>query len=1318
MTRFTMLLGLFLVLIASSFSAGGSGTEINPYIIQSCAELGSLTTANTNIYYELGNDIDCSGQSWTTLPNFYAKIDGKGYSISGLDSQFISNLQSNGRIENIDFIGATSNGFTNYNSIVVGRNYGHIQSINVINSTMEGEDQVGIMVGRNENGGRIYYSSVRNSFINTHTGTSDYVGGFIGYNIHGGIIYESYSDFTTSHTVRGYNFIGGFAGRNDGQIFDSYSKANVDGYSYVGGFVGYNYGASNAIGQIYDSYTVGSVTGVSTYHAFAGHYQTYSSSNGKIYNSYYDRQVSGDTSNFGATGLLTTEIKSVKPFNGYENWDFKVKWYQDDNVNDGHLSLRKVDNTPWSVPDMLGTGVQGDEWQVTMCEHLYEIDYDTNKLGGHFKLMNNISCADKPQRPIGGNFVGKFDGQGFTISDTYVALFENIYTGAEVINLNIEDAYFTYSVSQDGILARNNYGIVRNVFTNGVVANPNDYVGGLIGYNRAGGYIYESKSYADIIGSTTASDYVGGLVGLNQHGGYIYESMSHNNIIQGYNYIGGFIGRNDGLIYDSYTHTQDITGNVYVGGFAGWNYGSSSTTGQIHRAYSIGVPTGSGNVGGFVGVATTYSPSNGRIYESFWDITTSGTTTSSSMAIGKYTSDMKTIQTYSGSNTWDFDTVWYMDNVTGYPKLRELDNVFDTVTPMNGDGSSGNPFQITECRQIKDIQNSLTSNYILMNDVFCEDVEMHRIGTFAGTFEGNNKVISGTYVPLFEAINSNGVVRNLGIINHQNAEAYDYYGVLARYNDGGRISNVYVSGEISTISNNYIGGLVGRNNGGVIEDSESYVNIYANTASSNYIGGLVGYNQGNGYIWRSFTKGNTIEGYQYVGGLVGYHRKGYIYDSYSKDISVSAYQGAGGLIGYQYANYIDYTFTYTSYASGSVDASSNVYEGGIAGYHYRQSTSYGNILNSYYNTETTGLTIGAGNHNAGIGLTTAQMQSQGSFTGFDFTNVWFMDTVGNDGYPNHQSFTPLVVVPFDVFINYPLNQENITLNDSISDITLQYVHNSNSTNMICKQYIDGVLIDTRYNVGTAVQSITLNRWLKKSYLYEVQCFDGIITEIKQHTFNVNVDVDLLGPNPNQNPSGGGTVSATINISEIIDAINALNLTNIQPSEPTVVNSGETVVYHSYYTGEQYLNDKALKELNKLNLTSVEVVDPRTNETINTTGKKVIDVTEFVDTLTLQDGTMFSFLKPENFWNDVLMKPVIEPENLDVEKDSFFGFLLTYFNNLVLSLLVFSGTAYGLSGWQFGKKTERWKRFKTKSIYVLLAGGTVIFVIKIILMLLI
>ncbi len=260
---------------------------------------------------------------------------------------------------------------------------------------------------------------------------------------------------------------------------------------------------------------------------------------------------------------------------------------------------------------------------------------------------------------------------------------------------------------------------------------------------------------------------------------------------------------------------------------------------------------------------------------------------------------------------------------------------------------------ITNQVQLEEISltsSSLSSNYILGNDIELSapitDVNYYITGEFTGVFDGQNFTISGLTKPLFQEIaSSNGsndaVVKDLNLVG----EVYDGAGFLAQLNNVlGEIQNVGARGTVTISTNNSsnnllnVGGLVGRNNGEIV-NSYTDVSVSANNYDPS-VGGLVGENTGE--ISKSYSlgdvsaisSGNNGE----VGGLTGIN-SGVISSSFSQgDVTVTNFQQgltAGGLSGIN-----NYGQISNSYSSGSVSGIGSV--GGLVG-----SNMYGNIENSY-----------------------------------------------------------------------------------------------------------------------------------------------------------------------------------------------------------------------------------------------------------------------------------------------------------------------------------------------------------------------------------
>ena len=144
----------------------------------------------------------------------------------------------------------------------------------------------------------------------------------------------------------------------------------------------------------------------------------------------------------------------------------------------------------------------------------------------------------------------------------------------------------------------------------------------------------------------------------------------------------------------------------------------------------------------------------------------------------------------------------------------------------------------------------------------------------------NNVDITGnSYVGGLLGYKNGGTISNSYASGNVNGNSE--VGGLVGYNHG-TISNSYSSGIVRGIS--YVGGLVGENYGTI---SNSYASgTVSGSIGSSYVGGLVGYNHGT--ISNSYTSGN-VDGYFSVGGLVGRNDDGTIEDSfYDKETNTAS----------------------------------------------------------------------------------------------------------------------------------------------------------------------------------------------------------------------------------------------------------------------------------------------------------------------------------------------------------------------------------------------------------------------------------------------
>ena len=279
-----------------------------------------------------------------------------------------------------------------------------------------------------------------------------------------------------------------------------------------------------------------------------------------------------------------------------------------------------------------GSGTAEDPYQIATAADLIALGETPDDYDKHFILTADIDLDpnlpgrkvfDGPVIGVDENnyFTGAFDGNGHTISNLtitgwlYVGLFGLSDFGAKISNLGLEEVEINGSGPEVGSLVGRNEGAVINCYSTGAVSGEGD-VGGLVGENR--GTIVTSYSAAAVSGV----DNVGGLVGLN-YGGRVSQCYS-SGVVVGGSCVGGLVGVENpwpgrGTIIDSYSTAavSATTGNA--GGLVGVGCGY----GTVIRCYSAGPVTAPLGAGGLAG-----GSENGDVADVFWDIESSGQTTS------------------------------------------------------------------------------------------------------------------------------------------------------------------------------------------------------------------------------------------------------------------------------------------------------------------------------------------------------------------------------------------------------------------------------------------------------------------------------------------------------------------------------------------------------------------------------------------------------------------------------------------------------------------------------------------------------------------
>lgn len=328
-----------------------------------------------------------------------------------------------------------------------------------------------------------------------------------------------------------------------------------------------------------------------------------------------------------------------------------------------------------------------------------------------------------------------------------------------------------------------------------------------------------------------------------------------------------------------------------------------------------------------------------------------------------------------------------------------------------GDGTSINPFQITNWTGLNATRNNLTAYYILNNNLNSSLADYNGIGNnfkpigvpfneFRGNFNGNGynisdiRIIGTDNYGLFGGV-SGAFISNLGLKNatvHGNDHVGGFDGGLGQVT----IDKCFFEGNI--IGGDYVGGLIGDNQ--IARINNSYFN--GTISGNNYVGGLIGaYSSAPAasfVIANSYSKG-TVTSNGKGGGLIGACPGDcgfFINDSYSNAI-VSSSGGSGGLIGsssYSVSGTID-----NSYATGNVGCGG--YNcGGLVG------NMYGRIDNSY----ATGNIVGGGDYfgglvgNGQVGLFINSSYATGSVAGLNVRGAiissYYYTTIDNSYWYN------------------------------------------------------------------------------------------------------------------------------------------------------------------------------------------------------------------------------------------------------------------------------------------------------------------------------
>ncbi|MBN2593697.1 MAG: right-handed parallel beta-helix repeat-containing protein [Sedimentisphaerales bacterium] len=621
------------------------------------------------------------------------------------------------------FASGTINGTVEEIGGLVGQNYGIVEKCHST-GTMSGKSFVGGLVGENLGYMMVCYST-------SDVSGDSRIGGLVGANgttsaIRGGpgMISDCYSTGQVS-AVDG--IVGGLVGSNEeGTVTNCYSTGLVVGNEDIGGLVGLNkdivlqcfwdiqtsnqtisaggIGKTSAEMQMADTFLIWST---------CGNEGTWTIDEGNDYPKLFWENKTGETIAVGTSlpELLTGEGLKENPYLIYTgeelnyvglfpcDWDKHYKLMADIDLSDfDGRDCRPVFNIIGSGKKSRAgvpfTGIfDGDGHTIANFTYILEVDAESilkenvENVGLFRKNIENIGlfgCIADANAQIKN--VGMIGPIIDVATEWNVGCLAGCLREGCITDCYVEGGSVKGENNVGGLVGYNDRGSIRTCHSTNMDIEADGLAGGLIGTNYYGSI---TKSYS--IGNITARvSCAGGLVGYNEGGNV--STCHSNSVVNGEEHVGGLVGLSAWSSINLSYSTSIVTGNHCVGGLVGYNDRGSITTcyssnmvtgnedvgglvgdeyrGSITSSYSTGMVTGNYFVGGLVG--SEYKSSS---ITNFWDIETSGQTTSAS-GTGKTTAEMQMASTFLEAG-WDFvgetdngtEDIWRINEGQDYPRL-------------------------------------------------------------------------------------------------------------------------------------------------------------------------------------------------------------------------------------------------------------------------------------------------------------------------------------------------------------------------------------------------------------------------------------------------------------------------------------------------------------------------------------------------------------------------------------------------------------------------------------------------------------------------
>lgn len=627
-----------------SDSLSGSGTEENPYLISTAADLAYLankvnmqSAAPTYEYYKLTDNINLTYTEWVPIgvynnenQYFYGSFDGNGYTISDLymtkENQGYVGLfgyVKNSEFKNLTVTGAIE-GISSSNTLNIGGIIGYADNSNLvglsskyfnIGSIATGTadySAVGTAVGKTI-GGTIENCEAYNSNINLKSGKfiSGMIAGYCGSDITNCRVESTEGGLFSTSAAVGSFYMGGLCGmltKNADKciIKAPYFSNNIKttDISSVGGLVGELGGTAKICSVQFDDSSENSITSTGTGTVKAGGFVGNMTADAKITDCKFDGKTISETTTSssaytgGLAGYATAKTNPTVSVCGgnslsYANLPkkdgYKATWYTDSTFTSPYDFSQQVTSNLTLYAKWEKGDDTPDIWDGTSAEPAYNADTKTYTITNGEELAW-LSDVTNGVITSGTNFPTVITFEGYTIelaNDIYlndVSDVDNWGTSAPANNWTPIGEYNKYPGKPFCGTFNGNDNSVYGIYINSSGDNC-----GLFGYVKNATIKQICVQNSFITGSGSC---YGGIVG-DANDSAILDSVNYAEIC-GDHCIGGIAGA--GYIVSNCMNYGEIKGKYLLGGIVGAN------DNYITGCHNYGTVTGtSRNVGGISG---------------------------------------------------------------------------------------------------------------------------------------------------------------------------------------------------------------------------------------------------------------------------------------------------------------------------------------------------------------------------------------------------------------------------------------------------------------------------------------------------------------------------------------------------------------------------------------------------------------------------------------------------------------------------------------------------------------------------------------------